>query len=29
VADRLGMRLAETFELPGGSERGRRYELAL
>ncbi|ASY33364.1 MULTISPECIES: GNAT family N-acetyltransferase [Streptomyces] len=29
VAERLGMRHAETFSLPGGSERGRRYELAL
>ncbi|MGP3687816.1 GNAT family N-acetyltransferase [Streptomyces sp. IBSNAI002] len=29
VAERLGMTLAERFPLPGGSRRGRRYELVL
>ncbi|MER6315774.1 GNAT family N-acetyltransferase [Streptomyces sp. NPDC001581] len=29
VAERLGMTLAERFPLPGGSRRGRRYELSL
>jgi RimJ/RimL family protein N-acetyltransferase len=29
VAERLGMRHAETFVLPDGGERGRRYELTL
>ncbi|WP_431035885.1 GNAT family N-acetyltransferase [Streptomyces sp. P6-2-1] len=29
VAERLGMRQAETFVLPDGPERGLRYELAL
>ncbi|MCX5376589.1 GNAT family N-acetyltransferase [Streptomyces sp. NBC_00091] len=29
VAERLGMTLAETFPLPGGTRRVRRYELAV
>lgn len=29
LAERLGMLLAETFDLPGGRRRGRRYELTL
>ncbi|MFD8981140.1 GNAT family N-acetyltransferase [Streptomyces sp. NPDC059564] len=29
VAERLGMTLAETYPLPGGTRRARRYELTL